>query len=219
MFSHGLLPVITRPTRIHHTSATLIDHIFESNKSQRYIAGILISSLSDHFPTFYIEECKTSKIQQKPFKTRVINEKTTPAFQNIIKTAPWGSIINDDPKSSFDTFFQIIGEAADVAFPEVEVKPKMSCSIRSPWMSSGLLKSCQTKNKLFTKKINKPSEQNTNNFRVFNILFNKCKKAAKKAYYCKQFEIQKNNIKQTWTLIRDVIGSQTKKRENLPIFF
>ena len=28
MFSAGLLPVITRPTRIHHMSATLIDHIF-----------------------------------------------------------------------------------------------------------------------------------------------------------------------------------------------
>ena len=89
MFSHGLLPVITRPTRIHHTSATLINHIFESNKLKRYLAGIVISSISDHFPTFYIEECKTSKIQPKPFKTRVINERTTPAFQNILKTAPW----------------------------------------------------------------------------------------------------------------------------------
>ena len=28
MFSAGLLPVITRPTCIHHMSATLIDHIF-----------------------------------------------------------------------------------------------------------------------------------------------------------------------------------------------
>ena len=65
MFSAGLLPVITRPTRIHQTSATLIDHIFESNKANRYIAGIIISSLSDHFPTFYIEQLKTEKnIQQ-----------------------------------------------------------------------------------------------------------------------------------------------------------
>ena len=61
MFSFGLLPVITRPTRIHQASATLIDHIFVSNKLKGYIAGILISSLSDHFPTFYIEECQTEK--------------------------------------------------------------------------------------------------------------------------------------------------------------
>ena len=81
MFSLGLLPVITRPTRVHHTSATLIDHIFSSNKLKGYIAGIIISSLSDHFPTFYIEECKTVKISPKPFKTRIINEKTIPGYE------------------------------------------------------------------------------------------------------------------------------------------
>ena len=53
MFSNSLLPVITRPTRIHHTSASLIDHIFVSNKINRHIAGIVISSLSDHFATFW----------------------------------------------------------------------------------------------------------------------------------------------------------------------
>ena len=37
MFSNSLLPVITRPTRIHHTSASLIDHIFVSNKSNRHV--------------------------------------------------------------------------------------------------------------------------------------------------------------------------------------
>jgi len=51
------------------------------------------------------------------------------------------------------------------------------------------------------------------------VLFNKCKKNAKKLYYLKQFEIRKENVKQTWTLICDVIGSQTKKREDLPSFF
>ena len=52
------------------------------------IAGIIFSSLSDHFPTFYIEECKTLKINQKPFETKVINDQTKPAYQNILKRAP-----------------------------------------------------------------------------------------------------------------------------------
>ena len=129
------------------------------------------------------------------------------------------SIIKEDPKSSFDCFFQIIKDAGDVAFPEIEVKPKTFNSFRSPWMSKGLFISSKTKNKLFSKKIKVPSEVNINNFKQFNILFNKCKKAAKKSYYSTQFNIYKDNIKQTWTLIRDVIGSQSKTRENLPNFF
>ena len=144
MFSHGLLPVITRPTRIHHTSATLIDHIFESNHSGRHIAGIIVCSLSDHFPTFYIEECKTSKIDPKPFKTRIVNEETIPGFEKLLKSAPWGSVMKEDPKLAFDNFFQIIKDSSDVAFPEVLVKPKLSKTIQSPWMSKGLQKSAKT---------------------------------------------------------------------------
>ena len=63
-----------------------------------------------------------------------------------------------------------------------------------------------------------PSPSNINKFQAYNILFNKCKRNAKKQYYFNQFEVKKENIKQTWTLIRDVIGSQSKKREDLPSF-
>ena len=145
MFSSGLVPVITRPTRIHQTSATLIDHIFESNTVNIYIAGILISSLSDHFPTFYIEECNTFKEIPKPFKTRLINEETIPGYENILKSANWGSVMKEDPKTAFDEFFQILGDSGNLAFPEVEILPKKSRSCRSPWMTAGLLISSKTK--------------------------------------------------------------------------
>ena len=148
-----------------------------------------------------------------------INEKTIPAYENILKSAPWGSIYKDNPKSSFDSFFEILSNAGDLAFPEVDVKPKTSSSFRNPWMSGGLLISSQTKNKLFRKKLNSPSPSNIKKFQTFNNLFNKCKRNAKQMYYFKQFDLKKENMKQTWTLIRDVIGSQSKKRENLPSFF
>ena len=155
----------------------------------------------------------------KPYKTRLINDETIPGFESILKTAPWERVRIDDPKVAFDNFFEIIGEATDIAFPEVEVKPKTAKSLRTPWMSSGLLKSSKTKNKLFSKYKNKPTLLNSQAFKNYNAIFNRCKKAAKKAYYHKQFETHKTNIRQTWTLIRDVIGTRAKKRENMPAFF
>ena len=219
MFSNSLLPVITRPTRIHHISASLIDHIFVSNKSNRHIAGVIISSLSDHFPTFYIEECKIGKVVPKPYKTRLINDETIPGFEKLLKSAPWDSVKKDDPQVAFDNFFEIIGNASDIAFPEVLMKPKSVKSFRNPWMSSGLLKSSRTKNRLFSKYKHKPSQFNSQRFKDYNSMFNRCKKAAKKAHFSKQFELHKSNLKKTWSLIRDVIGSRAKKRENLPNFF
>ena len=46
-----LLPVITKPTRVSTTSATLIDNIFVSNRLQHCIElGVIITDISDHFP-------------------------------------------------------------------------------------------------------------------------------------------------------------------------
>ena len=48
----NMLPVISKPTRITDTSATLIDNILISGKLQQaYHSGIIISDLSDHLPT------------------------------------------------------------------------------------------------------------------------------------------------------------------------
>ena len=54
IYSYGLVPLITRPTRVTETSVTLIDNIF-TNKSIRYgesMYGILVSDISDHYPIF-----------------------------------------------------------------------------------------------------------------------------------------------------------------------
>ena len=178
----------------------------------------MISSLSDHFPTTCIEECRVQKVAA-PYKSRLINDKTIPEFENLLKTAPWDGVIKDDPKVAFDNFFEIIGNARDLAFPEVVITPQNTNRVRSPWMSGGLLKSSKNKNKLFSKYKHKPTLINSEAFKEYNALFNKCRQAAKKAFYAEQFEVHKSNIKKTWTLIRDVIGSRTKKRENLPSFF
>ena len=55
LFYNSFLLMITLPTRIKHKSATLIDNIYNS--------GIIISSLSDHFPVFYFEKGKHPKIE------------------------------------------------------------------------------------------------------------------------------------------------------------
>ena len=47
----GLLPSITRPTRITHSTATLIDNILIDQKfSENYKSSVLIDNISDHLP-------------------------------------------------------------------------------------------------------------------------------------------------------------------------
>ena len=61
LISKSFLPVITLPTRIKNQSATLIDHIWTNKRCNIYKSGIIINSLSDHFPVIYIEEGRHEK--------------------------------------------------------------------------------------------------------------------------------------------------------------
>ena len=52
IFSYGLVPLITKPTRTTAHSATLIDNIFTNNTNVLSKNGLIISDLSDHFPIY-----------------------------------------------------------------------------------------------------------------------------------------------------------------------
>ena len=80
-------------------------------------------------------------------------------------------------------------------------------------MSKGLLKSQKRKEKLFAKKIKFPTIDNNEKFKLYNSLYNKLRRAAKKLFYDKQFTKFAKDSKQTWSVIRDILGTKTDKNE------
>ena len=85
LFSFGLVPTITKPTRVSPSTSPFFYHIFVSNKSKLHNAGIIMTYLSDHYPTFYIDQTRSPKSRPKPFKTRKINKETQNSFNNLLK--------------------------------------------------------------------------------------------------------------------------------------
>ncbi len=76
--SNGLIPTITKPTRITHTSATLIDNIYVSSNTNSHIqSSILCYDISDHMPILVCTGNYKSRIHtNKPleFKHRKFTE-------------------------------------------------------------------------------------------------------------------------------------------------
>lgn len=60
LYSHDLLPVITKPTRITNHTATLIDHIY-TNTVDSLVSGILTVDISNHLPVFCMVDIKLKK--------------------------------------------------------------------------------------------------------------------------------------------------------------
>ena len=74
LISKSFIPLITMPTRVKHQSATLIDHIWTNKICNRYNAGIIIDSLSDHFPVFYMEEGRQENLKLPDKNNRNIKQ-------------------------------------------------------------------------------------------------------------------------------------------------
>ena len=74
----GLIPTVTRPTRITQSTATLIDNIFVSqNLCGKYVSNILINDTSDHLPAICtlsaLKATKREPIKVTSRDTRQIN--------------------------------------------------------------------------------------------------------------------------------------------------
>ncbi len=54
LYSKGLFPVITKPSRITKNTATLIDNIFTNEIEGKIVGGLFINDMTDHFPVFAI---------------------------------------------------------------------------------------------------------------------------------------------------------------------
>ena len=136
----------------------------------------------------------------------------------MLKSTSWSHVLSEcDPKIAFSNFFQTIDSVRDLAFPEIRVKSKPIKFKHNPWMSQGLKISKKRKDKLCAKKFKCPTDVNINLYKIYNKIYNKVRRSAKKFYYDQQFKRFSNNSKKTWSVIREVIGS-CKQKDHLPNF-
>ena len=219
LISKSFFPLITLPTRIKHQSATLIDHIWSNKIHANSKSGILLSSLSDHFPIIYFEGNKQNAGSPAYITKRKFNKQSIQNFCESIKSMSWQNVKNENcPSSAFSNFFEKIDSEVDFHFPLTKIKLKSKRFMHSPWMTKGLFNSHKTKEKLFSKRKRYPSDKNIDVFKKYNTLYNKIRRAAKKLYFEKQFTKFEHDIKNTWSVIKDLLGIK-KQKDQIPDFF
>ena len=216
LLSNGLLPLITLPTRLSQTTATLLDHISTNIIDDNYDTGIIISDLSDHLPVFYIHYLKGKKVLPQPSKYRKVNDTTKLAFKTLLENETWESTTSiNNPENAFTNFFQVLDSAYDTSFPEKLNKLSKKYKPMNPWMSPGLLISRKSKGKLLAKKTRNPCLRNKDNFKQFNTIYTKLLRLAKQKYYDDKFKEYKSDSKRTWQTINSILG-RVKNKNDIP---
>jgi hypothetical protein len=219
---NNMLPMITKPTRVTQTTATLIDNIYVNHNSNCVQSGIMYMKLSDHFPMFCF--AGAAKVSNKPkvplsFKHRPIS---TTALNNIINELNnhnWDYLNEADTIGAYSDFVDKLGNIIDAFAPEKNVIIQPKYIIREKWMTKGLMKSSHTMNKLYRKCSKKPKTDNSYiYYKTYRNVFNVTKNKAKTTYYTELFNNYKNDIKKTWILLRGLIGKQNDK-SSFPVQF
>ena len=200
-------PHIIKPTRITDHSATLIDHIYFNSVEHATVSGNLVCDISDHLPNFLIINklsCISSKptIYQRDY-SRLDQEDLLAEVQSI----NWEEVLpaQVDINIIFDSFHTKLTELIDKHVPLKKVSKRQLRLQSKPWITKGIRSSIAIRNKLYKSYM---STSNDYYFTKYKIYRNKLKHLiliSKKSFYNNYFNTNKDNIKETWKGIKQLI--------------
>ena len=211
----SIIPTITKPTRVTHQSATLIDNIYVRDSNMNVHSGIICSNISDHFPVFcFVGKKRLPGKQTEPFKFtyRPMTAESVNQISRHIRDTDWTYLINLDTTDAFTEFSAYLNDVIHQFIPEKSVNIQPKHIIREKWMTKGLMKSSRTMNKLYRKcSGKKKTDQCSIKYAEYRNCYNKLKKNAKTAHYSQLFSQFKNDSKETWKLLRTILCKTNDK--------
>ena len=153
--SNFLLPYISTPSRVTTHSRTLIDNIFSNNIEDGLISGNIISTTSDHYAQFLllknmkIKQKETTDIYSHDFK--IFDEAQ---FESELYNTDWKSVLEINKKDvnfSFSKFFETFNNLLQKHAPIKKLSNKDKKTMKKPWITKGILKSIEKKNRIYRK--------------------------------------------------------------------
>ena len=218
IFENGLIPTITRPTRVTKSSATLIDNILISEKlASNYTSGVICYDISDHFPCLTIlKYVNCSKKEPIKITSRKLTDKNITKINEKINTLNLSQNLNaSNPSENFKKFHVALLEIIDEITPEREFNVPSKKVIREPWMSTGLLKCCKKQQKLYGEFIKSRTVETEKSYKDYRRMLQKLKRYCKINYYQQQCREHKSNTKKLWRLINSVCAKVNDKSTSI----
>lgn len=220
LFSHQIIPQINRPTRYNEYSATLIDNILTNQIALNSLAGIIISDISDHLPVFYIPMSNraSKKVKKNSYvykQTQRFDEASVLSFTEKLQNATWQNLATDsDVNNAFDNFNSTFETLYNSSFPVQTVKVKLYYNQYKPWITKGILKSIQHKNKLYKKSLMENTPESKTNYKKYKNRLTNIVRNSEKSFHINRFEQARGNMRNTWklinTILRDTCGIGAK---------
>ena len=213
MLSHYLIPIITRPTRIKHSSATLIDHIFcKLTDTQNGILSTEIAGshgFTDHFPTFCLIKTKSS--EPRPTK-RVVKKYFTheghKKRREGIFNDGWNDFFSEnDPDTAYNILQDRYSSHYHNSITVKEYEAKWGKYRREPWITEDILRKMKKRDRLA-----KMRGRRADYKQIRNEIVSDCRKA-ERDYYKRKISESWNDIREHWNVLKKVMGKMNDKSD------
>ncbi len=143
---------------------------------------------------------------------RSFSERNISSFKNNLDQCNFNTILQTTcPNDAYNEFMNLYKNAFEKAFPLKKSKIQRKNITREPWFTSGLFASSKTRRKLLSKKLQKPTELNIQTYKNYNKLYNKTKRNMTLNYFKNILNENKYHIKNTWKILKQIIGTQNDK--------
>ena len=214
--SRNYISLITLPTRINNHSASLIDHIFvkiPTNLIQnKCSSGNLITDLSDHLPNFSFINIQTPTLKNRPY-VRIFSEENKNLFTEKFINEP--ELIKDcdliNANHAYNIFSTNYINLFNKYFPFRRLSQKEFK--HKPYISSGIIVSIRTKNKLHRKFLDNPTEVNEAIWKNFRNKTNLVITRAKEKYYKSILRSHNNSSTNLWKTFGKILNKNKIKHK------
>ena len=153
VYSYSFMPTIYKPTKI-------IDNILVNEVTGN--SAILVTDISDHLPTVFVEKrgLKVKRNENKFLYKRNHSLDNINHLKQKLSNVNWHEeLVDNNANDSYNKFINIFIKIYDECIPMKKYKSTNKTESRFPWISKGLPKSINTKNKLYKRYVQKPSEE------------------------------------------------------------
>ena len=150
-FANSFFSLITKPTRITTTPATIIDTIFTNITDQSSsVHRIILTNIGDHLPNFHIIKHSNTQENNNTIRKRYFKTENKIKFQEDLSNANWNDVLlEEDAQISYSKLQEIISSTFNKAFP-IKIS-KNNYHNKLPWLTQGLKRAIENKHKLYTR--------------------------------------------------------------------
>ena len=212
LLSYGCVNLINKYTRIQTdinglTTKTIIDHIITNLDTNQAESGVITYHVSDHLPIFSMFDMniKRQRLQTHVTK-RFYNKSCKPQFIDTLKESLQNTFENtpnvfDNPDLALQKLVSEIQLAEGRAFPLKTLSRKKAKRRRRSWITSGILKSIDHRDKLFREQLGKNDAQLSSDYRKYRNKVTRIIEKAKDMDFLKSFQSIVDNPKKVWCKI------------------